>query len=85
MKKTFVIEVLITEVNQRNANSTCDAKVREGWNDALEWILHKADRYYGYRYLTCAEVPEGQAAGIIYSGFPGGINSYPDETRREYL
>ena len=84
VRKTVDISDLITEVNQRNRVSTCDAKVRMGWNDLLETVLMRADRYRGFRYLNDGEVPPGQLAGIMRAEDPKD-NLYPDETRREYL
>jgi hypothetical protein len=51
-------------VNERNKASTCDPKVREGWNSFLEDILHKTGCYKGFGFLKPDEVPGGHAPGI---------------------
>ena len=80
-RKTFDVRELIETVNSRNRASTCDPKVREGWNSLLENVLFACGVYKGFSYLSASEVPAGQPAGIIPvdSGF-----CFPDESRRCY-
>lgn len=83
-RSTADIETLVDEINDRNRGSTCDSKVRDGWNHLMETILLKAGVYAGFSYLTQAEVPLGHRPGIIYGNPQGEVtdNQYPDESRR---
>jgi len=78
-RKTFDIQKLKDIVNKRNALSTCEPKVREGWNSLLEEVLHQNGTYNGFCYLT--EVPSGCKPGIDYA------NRFKDtdDTRRKYF
>jgi hypothetical protein len=80
-RKTIKIAALVTLVNERNRVSTCQPDIRHGWNAILEEVLHKADAYAGYGYLTASEVPAGQKAGV--TGEVGRF-TFPDESRRRY-
>lgn len=64
-RKTVTIEFLKSEVNRKNRESTCDAKVRDGWNDLLESMLHATGNYNGYRNLLPTEVPKGHKPGML--------------------
>ena len=77
-RKTFDVGALITVVNRRNKFSTCDPKVREGWNNILEEVLVQTGNYSGYVYLGPSDVPKGQLPGVDDDG------NKPDETRRCY-
>jgi hypothetical protein len=82
-KKTTTIAFIKDVVNRRNRQSTCDPKVREGWNSLLEEILHANNAYEGFNYLTADKVPDGCEPGIIPS-YDDGKHEFPDETRRFY-
>jgi len=82
-RKTFDVAELVKTVNRKNSLSTCDPKLREGWNALLVDILHETNNYMGYTHLTRSEVPYGQLAGII-RGDSIETNTFPDETRRKY-
>ena len=80
-RKTTRIVSLIKYVNRRNEWSTCPSDVRNGWNTLLEQILHSSGNYAGFRYLQVSEVPPGEQPGIQ---IVDGVNTYPDESRRQY-
>jgi hypothetical protein len=81
MKKTVRIADLVALVNEHNRVSTCAPDIRNGWNALLEEVLHAADAYRGFGYLSAGDVPAGHAAGMI--GEVGNF-SFPDESRRCY-
>lgn len=83
-KKTFNVENLRKKVNERNMRSTCDSKIREGWNDILEAVLHETGNYNGFNYLRADRVPTGEKPGIIFDESPSHDHVFPDETRRVY-
>lgn len=78
---TVRISDLVNDVNERNSKSTCTPEMRRGWNLLLEGILHNADNYHGYRFLSQREVPEGELPGIAGTE---GKYTFPDDTRRHY-
>jgi hypothetical protein len=80
-RKTIKIADLVALVNRHNRESTCQSDVRHGWNALLEDVLHGADAYAGFGYLSAAEVPPGHQPGIV--GEPDHF-SFPDESRRRY-
>lgn len=80
-RKTIKIADLIARVNMRNRLSTCAPAVRTGWILLLEEVLHEANVYSGYSYLTAENVPAGQLPGV--TGEPGTF-TFPDESRRHY-
>jgi len=80
MRKTITVSRILEISRQRNAQSTCSAKVREGWNEFVEGILHETRQYNGFRYLTKDEVPK---PGISLSS--NGRMVFHDETRRYYF
>ena len=55
-KKTIRVEEIIKMVNRKNIHSTCNEKVRDGWNDLLEEILYVTNNYNGFRYLQSQEL-----------------------------
>jgi hypothetical protein len=83
MRKTIKITELLALVNERNQLSTCQPDIRKGWNALLEEVLHAADVYHGYGYLTASEVPTGKEPGIR-DGKRQGEFVFPDESRRRY-
>ena len=84
-RKTFKVNELIDIVNRRNKESTCDKKVREGWNSMLEEILHLTNQYNGFIYLDENEVPVNclPAINIIVKNTEERFNN-TDDTRRKY-
>ena len=88
-RKTFKVNEFRDWVNERNRTSTCAPEIRQGWNTALENVLHDTGNYRGYGYLTEDEVPAGQRPGIRQTlpydqRKPGYKPSFPDESRRYY-
>lgn len=85
-RKTVSIADLLSEVNRRNKQSTCSADVRDGWNSLLETVLHNANLYEGYGYLSQEEVPPGEKPGIDKHCRDGAPTRerFPDESRRHY-
>jgi hypothetical protein len=81
-RKTVTIEFIKDLVNRRNKQSTCDAKVREGWNSVLSEVLMAANAYHGFGYLIKAHVPPGEEPGMI--AHEDGTKTFPDDTRRYY-
>ena len=93
-RKTFDGEKLKVEINRKNRESTCEAKVREGWNSMLEDILFQTGNYNGFGFLTPDKVPSGHKPGIKEDRgpFPLAIGNKnedafkdTDETRRVYF
>ncbi len=87
-RKTVRLRELIDWVNQRNATSTCEPSVREGWNSLLNSILMAADAYKGFNYLRLDELKgeaEGKPPGIVFD--PSGENrhEFPDESRIRFI
>lgn len=83
-RKTIHLRELVKWVNKRNATSTCDAKVREGWNALANSFLTDADAYAGFGYLRDDELTgnaKGQPPGIV----PGDPHRFPDETRIRFV
>lgn len=76
-RKTADILKLIKLVNERNATSTCDPKVREGWNSLLESILHEAGVYVGFGYLYQKNLRESAASSPPGIEFMRQIFDYP--------
>lgn len=70
-RKTFSIAKLLHSVNKKNAESTCSAEVRQGWNSLLSDILMQADVYAGYNYLGPEDLPEGELPGIAFETSDG--------------
>lgn len=90
-RRTFNIDKIIEIVNRRNLLSTCDPKVREGWNSLLGEILHQANRYNGYHYYSDKTLSQELIPGVRTddNGIP--LEDYEerfentDETRRRYF
>ena len=57
-RKTVHLRELVDWVNERNVSSTCDPKVREGWNALVNSALMEADAYAGFGYLRADELPK---------------------------
>lgn len=66
MRKTLSIAKVLFDINRKNALSTVDAKVRQGWNSLIESILMAADVYSGFGYLETADLPQGHEPGIRF-------------------
>ena len=94
-RKTFPVNKLIENVNERNRLSICSAEVRNGWNSVLTDILMATDNYEGFRYLQSNEVPHGELPGIYDTAIgaesenwlaPVTITkSFPDYSRIEFI
>jgi len=82
-RQTVNVKAIIEKVNQFNATSKVSADIRHGQNVLAETILHAANAYAGFGYLTAANVPAGELPGIIYGDRAGNgsDNQYPDESR----
>ncbi len=83
-RKTVDIIRLIEQVNIMNRNSICDRYCRVGWNVMLDDILHRADVYAGFTYLTQDRVPKDQLPGVVHGDKPEN-NEFPDDSRVEWL
>jgi len=99
VRKTIEIKELIETINRRNQQSTCDPKMREGWNCILESILYNSDVYAGYNYYPSNQLGENIEPGMAWENIKTGEkvytrpdekdkdqykNIFPDETRRFY-
>ncbi len=87
-RKTVELRELVKWVNERNVTSTCDPKVREGWNSFLNSLLMEADAYAGFGFLRSYELTgeaEGKPPGIIYDTSGNNQHQFPDETRIRFF
>jgi len=64
-RKNIAIRDLIDLVNRKNRISFCSPETRAGWNSLLDEVLHNANVYRGFRYLSADEVPAGHLPGIV--------------------
>jgi len=62
--KTFNVEAFKTQVNAILRTSIESSDFRLGIQLLAEQIFHDTNSYYGFRYLTADEVPEGELPGI---------------------
>lgn len=76
-RKTFDLNALGTKINARLAEGTDGPETRLALAGLLEGFLMDGGCYRGFRYLSQAEVPSGQAPGI-----ENGV--ILDDTRRSY-
>ena len=84
-RKNIAIRDLIDLVNRKNRISFCSPETRAGWNSLLDEVLHKADVYRGFRYLSAHEVPAGHLPGMEeVSADPQARPVFPDDSRRQY-
>ena len=87
-RKTVSLRELVEWVNERNATSTCEPRVREGWNALVNSFLMEADVYAGFAYLRAVEL-EGEAIGkppgIVFDDGGNGRHQFPDETRIRFI
>ena len=87
-RKTLRLRELVEWVNERNATSTCEPAVREGWNALANSMLMAADAYAGFGYLTAGELrgnARGQLPGIVPDTTGNDRHSFPDETRIRFI
>lgn len=90
VKKTLKVADIVAKGNHFLKHSyDIAAMERVGVAHFLETILHMADAYNGYVYLTedAMKTSEfGKSIGIIHGHDqdPPVPNVYPDETRRQY-
>jgi len=82
--KSIKVAALVESVNYRNRVSTCDPRVRNGWNVLLEEVLAATGNYAGFSYLTAKELEES-AIGHL-PGITTGVEPpiFLDPTRRQY-
>jgi hypothetical protein len=80
-RTTVKLSDVLTRVNKWNRESMSPRASRDGWNSLLEMLLHDANVYAGFGYLTQDEVPAMEEPGII-RGDEGNV--FPDESRRFY-
>ena len=88
MRKTVPLRELVAWVNERNATSTCDPKVREGWNALVNSFLMDADAYAGFWCLRAAELTgdaEGMPPGIVFDHSGENRHEFPDESRIRFF
>ena len=87
-RKTVSLRELVEWVNVRNATSTCEPAVREGWNALVNSLLMQADAYAGFAYLRADQL-EGEALGkppgIVFDDSGECRHTYPDETRIRFF
>ncbi len=67
-RKTASIATILKRTNHRLLNSTAEPGFRQGITSALEAILHDADLYAGFGYLTDEDMAK---AGHRYHTKPG--------------
>ncbi len=87
-RKTLHLRELVDWVNERNATSTCDAKVREGWNAVVNSFLMAAEGYGGFSYLSSDELTgnaKGQPPGIVFDHTGECRHQFPDDTRIRFI
>ena len=87
-RKTVSLRDLVAWVNERNATSTCQPCVREGWNALLNSFLMAADAYAGFGYLRADELTgnaKGQPPGIVFDDSGECRHEFPDETRIRFF
>lgn len=87
-RKTLQLRELVDWVNERNATSTCDAKVREGWNAVVNSFLMQADAYAGFGYLRADELKgeaKGKPPGIDFDDSGEHHHVFPDESRIRFF
>jgi hypothetical protein len=85
-RKTADVEALLDMANNylKNTPDKCRGE-RLGVASFVESILHRADRYKGYRYLEGHEMVtslDGKTPGIVWQD--DGGHHYPDDSRRQY-
>ena len=88
LRKTISLRDLVEWVNERNRTSTCDPKVREGWNALANAFLMAADAYIGFGYLTADELggeAVGEPPGIVPDDTGNNQHEFPDETRIKFF
>jgi hypothetical protein len=86
-RRTVRLRDLVAWVNERNRCSTCDPKVREGWNALLDAFLMEAEAYAGFGFLTSDELAgeaRGQPPGIVRDDTGNNCHAFPDETRIKF-
>ncbi len=87
-RKTIEINKYKDFANMVLASNFGSSESRQGIISSLEFILHEADSYKGFRYLLQEAVPINSLPGVRYEN--GEILPYPerflntDDTRRFY-
>lgn len=87
-RKMIRLRELVEWVNERNATSTCDPAVREGWNSLVNHVLMQADAYAGFGCLGANDLQgdaKGHPPGIIFDHSGEHRHEFPDETRIRFF
>lgn len=87
-RKTVRLRDLIQWVNRANASSTCDPRVREGWNALVNSLLMDSDAYIGFWCLRAHELTgdaAGYPPGIVFDHSGEHRHEFPDETRIRFF
>jgi hypothetical protein len=63
-RKTVKVKDLVEQINRKNKTSTCDRRVRQGWNALLEDILHTTGNYQGFNYYSDVDLADGLTPGV---------------------
>jgi len=90
LKKTRHVGELIDMANHFLLNTADEAKgERLGVASFLESILHQADAYKGFNYLSADQMSKsfrGKSVGVVWTGGEPGIGKpeFPDQSRRMY-
>jgi len=87
-RKTVHLREVVQWVNERNATSTCQPAIREGWNALANSLLMDADAYAGFGYLRADELvgeAHGKPPGIIPDASGENRHQFPDETRIRFI
>ena len=82
MKKTVKIIDIIERVNAVNANTfDYDKGYREGQSSLLESILHDAECYCGFTYLSANDLGDNAISVGIREQYPDGTWNFNDTDR----
>jgi hypothetical protein len=87
-RKTVSLRELVDWVNERNATSTCEPSVREGWNSLASTFLMSTNAYAGFGYLRSDELAgdaKGKPPGIVPDDSGDSRHEFPDETRIRFI
>jgi hypothetical protein len=79
-----ILRKAIDAVNYANRHSLNSRSYRLGQNSLLATLLHHANAYAGFGYLTADQVPVGQKPGIIRDESEAKNHNYPDDSRVFY-
>lgn len=89
MRKTIPVQMILDEINSMLKNSDPDqVEIRNGAMIALESVLHKAERYNGFRYLRAEEVVGSPGVNYVNGQPHPDIQKrfeFTDRTRVQYF